>query len=32
MLAGFEPAVQASELPQTHAFDRVAIGIDHSLL
>jgi len=31
-LAGFDPAVLASELPQTHAFDLVATGIDHNLL
>jgi len=26
--AGFEPAIPASERPQTHASDRAAIGID----
>jgi hypothetical protein len=26
--AGFEPAIRASEEPQTHALDRVATGID----
>jgi hypothetical protein len=25
--AGFEPAIPASERPQTHAFDRAATGI-----
>ena len=25
--AGFEPAIQASERPQTHALDRRTIGI-----
>jgi len=25
--AGFEPAIPASELPQTHALDHVATGI-----
>jgi hypothetical protein len=26
-LTGFEPAIQASEQPQTHALDRAATGI-----
>jgi len=26
--ADFEPAIPTSELPQTHALDRVATGID----
>jgi hypothetical protein len=26
---GFEPAILASELPQTHALDRAAAGIDY---
>jgi hypothetical protein len=28
-LAGFEPTVPASELPQTHTLDREATGIGH---
>ena len=29
--AGFEPAIPASERPQTHALDRVATGIGSRL-
>jgi hypothetical protein len=29
-LAGFEPAISASEWPQTHALDRAATGIGSS--
>jgi hypothetical protein len=29
--AGFEPAIPASERPQTHAFDRAATGICSSI-
>ena len=30
--AGFEPAIQASERPQTHPFDRAATGIGRTAL
>ena len=30
--AGFEPAILASERPQTHALDRTATGIDFEIL
>jgi hypothetical protein len=30
--AGFEPAIPASERPQTHALDRAATGIGFNLL
>jgi hypothetical protein len=29
--AGFEPAIPASERPQTHVLDRTTAGIGHSL-
>jgi hypothetical protein len=28
-LAGFEPAIPASEQPKTHTLDRVATGVGH---
>jgi hypothetical protein len=31
-LAGFEPAIPASERPQTHVLDRAAIGIGKSYI
>jgi hypothetical protein len=30
-LAGFEAAIPAGELPETHAFDRATIGIGFNL-
>jgi len=30
--AGFEPAIPASELPQTHALDRAATGIGRAVI
>jgi len=30
--AGFELAIPVSELPQTHALDRAAIGIEYYIL